>query len=213
MPIDKNPQNPFIHRFADDLKLHGMSEHTIQSYCRALRKFIEFLGHAPDQASEDQLRNYLLFITEQRKWASSTRNVALQALKLYFRNTCPRDWPVVITIGEVYTLLKLIEKPSMKCFFTVVYNLGLRLNEAIHRQIADIDSKRMMVHIHRGKGGKLNDLVTKQPCVLSLATIGVQIELMLIGLKLGPSMTFCECSAQPTSKSSAAECRWINGRL
>jgi integrase/recombinase XerD len=168
MSIDKNPDCPFIKRFAEDLKLSGKAPRTLQSYCRALRKLIEFLGHSPEQATEDQLRKYLLFVTEQKKWSSSTVNVALQALKLYFRITCPRDWavlklarvrveqklPVVISIGEVHTLLKLIEKLSMRCFFTVVYALGLRLNEGLHLQISDIDAKRMMVHIHRGKGAK-----------------------------------------------------------
>ena len=168
MSIDKNPNCPFIKRFSEDLKLNGKSPRTVQSYARALRKFIEYLGHAPDQATEDHLRNYLLFVTEKKQWSSSTVNVALQALKLYFRITCPRDWqvlklarvqveqklPVVISTSEVSTLLKLIEKPSMHCFFTVVYMLGLRLNEALHLQTADVDSKRMLVHIHRGKGAK-----------------------------------------------------------
>lgn len=168
MSKDKKPQCPFIQRFADDLKLTGKSQRTVQSYCRALRKLSEHLGHDPNQACEDDVRKYLLFVTEQKKWSSSTVNVALQAIKLYYRITCPRDWPilklarvkveqklpVVISIGEVLTLLKLIEKPAMQCFFSVVYHLGLRLNEALHLQISDIDSKRMMVHIHRGKGAK-----------------------------------------------------------
>lgn len=168
MSIDAKPTCPVIVRFAEDLKLSGKSPRTLQSYCRALRKFMEFLGHDPDHATEDQLRNYLLFVNEKKLWSSSTVNVTLQALKLYFRVTCPRDWqilklarvqveqklPVVITVGEVQTLLKLIEKPSMHCFFTVVYALGLRLQEALHLQVADVDSKRMMVHIHRGKGAK-----------------------------------------------------------
>lgn len=168
MSIDKNPDCPFVKRFSEDLLLNGKSPRTVQSYARALRKFIEYLGQAPDQASEDHLRNYLLFVTEQKRWSPSTVNVALQALKLYFRITCPRDWPilsmarvqveqklpVVISVGEVHTLLKIIDKPSMRCFFTIVYALGLRLNEALHLQIADIDSKRMLVHVHRGKGAK-----------------------------------------------------------
>lgn len=168
MSKDQNPQCPFLRRFAEDLKLSGKSPRTVQSYCRALRKFSEHLGHDPNHASEEDLRKYLLFVTEQKKWSSSTVNVALQALKLYYRITCPRDWPilklarvkveqklpVVISVGEVQTLLKLIEKPSMRCYFTVVYQLGLRLNEALYLQISDIDSKRMMVHIHRGKGAK-----------------------------------------------------------
>jgi len=110
----------------------------------------------------------LLFLVDSKKWAGSTINVAQQALKLFFCITCPREWPVlklarvqtelklpaVMAIDEVHTLLKLVEKPSMRCFFTVVYSMGLRLQEALHLQIADIDSKRGLVHIHRGKGAK-----------------------------------------------------------
>jgi site-specific recombinase XerD len=73
----------------------------------------------------------VLFITEKKKWSSSTVNVALQALKLFYRVTCTRDWPilrlarvkveqklpVVISIGEVQTLLKLIE--SHPCIATL----------------------------------------------------------------------------------------------
>ncbi len=168
MSIDKCPLSPVLVRFQDDLQLNRCSERTQQSYVRNLRKFSEFLQRDPDSASEDDLRNYLLFIKNERHWSASTINVAQQALKKFFTLTCPRDWhtlnlvrargefkiPVVITIGEVHTLLKLIEKPSMSCFFFVVYSLGLRLQEALHLQVTDIDSNRMLVHIHRGKGAK-----------------------------------------------------------
>jgi integrase/recombinase XerD len=75
---------------------------------------------------------------------------------------------VVITVGEVHTLLKLIEKPAMRCFFTVVYALGLRLQEALNLQVADIDSKRMMVHVHRGKGAKDRMIPLPEMALLAL---------------------------------------------
>ena len=119
MSIDLNPSCPIIARFAEDLKLNGKRPRTQQSYCRAARKFAEYLGHSPDLATEDQFRNYLLFLVDCKQWQSSTINVALQALKLFYRITCPREWnslklarikveqklPVVITIGEVHTTL------------------------------------------------------------------------------------------------------------
>lgn len=168
MSRDLSPSCPIIQRYLNDLKLSGKKTRTQQSYSRSLRKFAEFLNHSPDQATEEQLRAYLLFLTDNQQLEPSTINVALQALKLFFRITCPRDWqvltlarvqseqkiPTVLSIGEVHTLIKLIEKPAMRCFFTTIYSLGLRLNEALHLQVSDIDSKRMLVHIHRGKGAK-----------------------------------------------------------
>lgn len=168
MPKDLEPNCPIAKRFLEDLKLNGAGTRTQQSYVRALRKFTEFLGHTADLATEDQLRNYLLHLRDVEKHASSTINVAQQALKKFFSISYPRDWkvlklarvkveqklPVVLATSEVQTLLKLIEKPSMKCFFATVYAMGLRLKEALNLHVQDIDSKRMMVHVHRGKGAK-----------------------------------------------------------
>ena len=168
MSIDKEPLSPILIRFQQDIQLNGLKERTQQSYVRNVRKFSEFLKRDPDSASEDDLRRYLLYIKNDAHWSSSTINVAQQALKRFFTLTCPQTWatlklvrargelklPVVISISEVHTLLKLIEKPSMFCFFTVVYSLGLRLQEALNLHVKDIDSKRMLVHIHRGKGAK-----------------------------------------------------------
>jgi integrase/recombinase XerD len=165
---DFHPVSPILARFQQDLKLKGLSSQTQQSYVRAVRKFSEYLKREPDSATEDDVRNYLLFLHDVQQWEPSTINVAQNGLKHFFKLTCPRDWPVlqfvrvkiplklpvVLSIPEVHILLKLIEKPSMNCFFTVVYTLGLRLQEALHLEVEDIDSARMMVHIHRGKGAK-----------------------------------------------------------
>ncbi len=64
MSRDLSPAPPIIQRFLNDLKLSGRKSRTQQSYCRNLRKFAEFLNHSPDLATEDQLRDYLLFLTD-----------------------------------------------------------------------------------------------------------------------------------------------------
>ena len=182
MSQDKNPSSQIAIRFKQDLQLKGLGERTQQSYCRALRKFTEFIQVEPDSATEDDLRRYLLFIKNERQFSASSINVAQNGLKNFFKMTCPRDWPTlkflrvkgeqklptVLTIGEVHTIFKLIEKPSMACFFNVVYGLGLRLQEALHLQTDDIDSKRMMVHIHRGKGAKDRMIPLAEPTLLHL---------------------------------------------
>ncbi len=64
MSSDSNPSCPVIARYAEDLKLNGKRPRTQQSYCRHARKFAELLGHSPDLATEDQFRNYLLYLVD-----------------------------------------------------------------------------------------------------------------------------------------------------
>ena len=62
--------------------------------------------------------------------------------------------PDVLTIGEVQQLIAAIRQHRNAAYFWWVYSLGLRLQEGLNLQIGDLDSQRMMVHIHRGKGAK-----------------------------------------------------------
>ena len=81
MSIDLKPTCPLALRFLEDLKLNGKGIRTQQSYSRALRKFTVFLGHSAEQATEEQLRRYLLHRIEVKKLSSSTVNVAQQGLR------------------------------------------------------------------------------------------------------------------------------------
>jgi site-specific recombinase XerD len=47
-----------------------------------------------------------------------------------------------------------VRTPHNRTYFRAVYSLGLRLEEGLHLQVGDIDSGRMMVHVHHGKGAK-----------------------------------------------------------
>jgi len=67
MSVDKHPLSPVLIRFQQDLKLNGLGERTQQSYTRNVRKFSEFLKREPNSASEDDLRNYLLFIKNDQQ--------------------------------------------------------------------------------------------------------------------------------------------------
>lgn len=114
MSIDKEPLSPILVRFQQDLQLNRRGERTQQSYVRNVRKFAEFLQREPDSASEDDLRNYLLFIKNDRHWSSSTINVAQQALKKFFTLTCPREWPknwIFPSEGKNHLLAPTAEEP------------------------------------------------------------------------------------------------------
>ncbi|EMI24860.1 phage integrase family protein [Rhodopirellula europaea SH398] len=62
--------------------------------------------------------------------------------------------PEVLTIEQVHELIGSATTQRMFVYFWTVYSLGLRLNEALHLQVSDIDAERGWVHVHRGKGAK-----------------------------------------------------------
>ena len=103
---DPNRLSPIALRMKEDLQLSGKGERTQESYIRMLRKFTEFLKREPDSATENDLRNYLLHIKNQRQWSNSTINVAYCSLKFFFSKTCPRDWPTLKKL-KVQSELKL----------------------------------------------------------------------------------------------------------
>src|SRR5262249_61165386 len=62
--------------------------------------------------------------------------------------------PDVLSVDEVRRLIDAVRAHHNRAYFWTVYSLGLRLQEALHLQVGDIDSARMVVHVHRGKGAK-----------------------------------------------------------
>jgi hypothetical protein len=62
------PLSPLAQQMAQDLHLAGRKERTHEAYLRAVRKFAQWLNKSPDQASENDLRRYLLFIKNDQHW-------------------------------------------------------------------------------------------------------------------------------------------------
>ena len=54
----------------------------------------------------------------------------------------------------MHRLIGTVKQHRNAAYFWTVYSLGLRLEEGLHLQVGDIDAKRMMVHVHPGKGAK-----------------------------------------------------------
>ena len=55
---------------------------------------------------------------------------------------------------EVMDLIKRTENLKHKALLMTSYSAGLRVSELIKLKMADIDSRRMMIHIHEAKGKK-----------------------------------------------------------
>ena len=155
-------------RMSDDLHLAGMSERTHTGYLRAVRQLADYSTTSPGRITEDQLRRYFLYLKNEKKFAYGSLRVAFSGIKFFYTRTCKRNWqtlaemklqnintlPEVLTSGQVHQIIDACNTDRMAVYFWTVYSLGLRMQEGLNLQVGDIDSERMMVHVHRGKGAK-----------------------------------------------------------
>ena len=155
-------------RYIEDLQLRGLSARTQDSYVRVARQLAEHYGKSPEVISEEELRQYLLYLKNEKHAARNTCTLALCSLKLFYQQTLKREWPtldfvrparekklpVVLSVAEVRRLLSCVHQPRYRMCLSAIYACGLRLQEGVHLQVGDIDGERHLVHVRRGKGNK-----------------------------------------------------------
>jgi site-specific recombinase XerD len=159
---------PLRQRMLDDMQLHGLASKTQEAYATAVRQLAVYYGKSPDQISEEELRDYFLYLKNERKVARSTCTQALCGIKFFYEKTLRRQWqtfdlirpgkehklPVVLSIAEVHAILSHLRRPAYRACLSVIYGCGLRLSEGVQLQVQDVDSSRMCLHIRQGKGNK-----------------------------------------------------------
>jgi site-specific recombinase XerD len=150
------------------LALNGKAERTQQAYTRAVRMLVDCYGKPPAEISEEELEAYFLRRRNVDRWSPKTMRICHAGIRFYFVQVLKRNWhlfnllraksesrlPAVLTREEVRSLLACVTTPHNRAFLTTVYACGLRLQEALALEVSDIDSDRMMIHVHRGKGAK-----------------------------------------------------------
>ncbi|MGH9883487.1 MAG: site-specific integrase [Pyrinomonadaceae bacterium] len=157
--------SPLRQRMLEDMQLRGLSARTQEAYARAVWQLAAYYHRSPEQLSDEELRLYFLYLANEKKLARPTTTIALCGIKFFYEQTLkqpwptlrfvrpPREWklPVVLSRKEVRQILALVKIPVYRACLTTIYACGLRLQEGTHLQVADVDSARMLLHVH-GKG-------------------------------------------------------------
>jgi site-specific recombinase XerD len=155
-------------RFIEDLQLQGNSARTQQAYVQAVRKVAEYFNASPDTLTDEQIREYFVYVTTVKKWSASSLIVTACAIKALFTLTLKRTWtlgdlirpqraqtlPDIPSHEEVQRLLQAVRLPHYRTCLMTIYSCGLRLREGTSLKVSDIDSARMLVHVRFGKGNK-----------------------------------------------------------
>jgi site-specific recombinase XerD len=145
-----------------DLRLAGYSPSTRKIYLGYARLF------AKHQMGEDEIRQYLLHMVDEKKISRETYRQIRAALIFLYSVTLKRETevdhlpvrrknlklPVVLSGTEVQRVFDAVRSLKYRGILMAQYAGGLRISEACRLRPDDLDSKRMVIHVRAGKGGR-----------------------------------------------------------
>lgn len=158
---------PLRQRFVDDLRVRNYSPRTIETYSGCVAQFAKHFGRSPDLLGPEEVRTYQLHLLDRGvSWSKFNQTVC--ALRFLYGKTLgrpeqvpmipygkrPKTLPCVLSPEEVARLIDATGPGRERVMVQTAYACGLRLEELLRLQVSDIDSSRMVVHLHQGKGRK-----------------------------------------------------------
>jgi integrase/recombinase XerD len=149
------------------MQMRNLSEHTIKNYLWQVESYVRMFGRSPAEMGEEEVQRYLYSLVERKKSWSMVR-IAYSALKFLYVETLHRSWkpehiprprrekrlPIVLSQEEVKKLIEAAANMRQRMVFMICYSAGLRVSEAVHLKVGDIDSQRVQIRVEQGKGKK-----------------------------------------------------------
>src|SRR5271169_2571454 len=157
----------------EELERRNFALGTIRCYIRVVEQFAQHFHRPPDQLGLEHIRQYQAALLRQKKVAPNTVGQHLAALRFFYIQVLKRGWsaaetpyprpvrrlPQVLSREEVGRLIDAAQSPFQRAVLMTLYATGGRRAEVATLKVDDIDSQRMVVHIHGGKGRKDRDVM------------------------------------------------------
>ena len=155
-------------RMIEDLTIRNYSPRTIEIYVDRVAKFAQHFGQSPDKLGLEEIRAFQLFLVQEKKCSWALLNQTVCALRLFYRVCLGQTWmidhipyaklpkklPVVLSLDEVADVIGALTNLKHRTLLMTLYATGARISEALALQVPDVDSRRMLIHIRKGKGQK-----------------------------------------------------------
>ncbi len=150
-----------LQRMQVDMDLRDLEETTKRIYLWHVRAFTTHYQRSPEDLGVDEIRAYLHHLIVDRNLSQDYIKQAYSALKLLYVITLGREWdlnriprakqrkklPVVLSQQQVRAVLEAAPNLKYHALFMTVYSAGLRLSEAAHLKLSDIDSDQMRIRV------------------------------------------------------------------
>jgi len=168
----------------EELRRPNFADTTIRTYLHGVEHFSRYFRRRSDQLGPEDIRKYQAALFTQFKFSPNTVILRLASQGFFYIHVLKRGWsiaetphpkkvrhpPGVLSQEEVGRLIDAADSPFHRILLMTLYATGARRAEAARLKVSDIDSQRMVVHIHEGKGGKDRDVMLSPKLLEELRT-------------------------------------------
>jgi len=155
-------------KMKEEMVLVGLAQSTQDRYLYVVTHLQKYYDKSPDKLSEEEIRGYLLYLLNDKKFSPNSYNVHIYALRFFYcvtlrqplrkldlpRTKVTYKLPDILNSDEVQEIIKATDNIKYRTLLITIYGTGLRMSEALNLRMKDIDSHRMTLHIRNAKGGK-----------------------------------------------------------
>ncbi len=150
------------------MSLRRFSEKTQKSYLSSVTGLARYFKLSPEKINKQMIEEYMLHVIQDRKLKWGSCNTILVGLRFFYIKMLGMDslfinipinkkgceLPEILSSDELESLFTVMPNQKHRTLLMTAYAAGLRVSELVNLKLADIDSKRMMIRVHQGKGRK-----------------------------------------------------------
>jgi len=168
IPIRRFAMTLLRQRMLEDMAIRNLAENTKATNLQQIICYARYFHRPPEDLSPEEVRAYQVHLVQNKMLSPGSVSIATGALRFLYKVTLKRDWavedipmpkrpfklPVILSPEEVEHFVDAIDRINHRAILITAYAAGLRVSEAIHLKVTDIDSQRMMLRVDQGKGCK-----------------------------------------------------------
>jgi len=157
---------PLRKKMIKAMELRNLAQETQRNYLAAVVGLSRYYQQSPDTLSQEMIEDYLLYLKKERGISPGTCSNVASGLRFFYNHVADRpvpfDYffrkasklPTVLSLEEVWNLIDAAKHIKHRLILMTAYSAGLRAGEVAALKPEHIDSKRMLIKVENGKGGK-----------------------------------------------------------
>ena len=166
---------PLRQRMIEDMQLRNLGSETQRAYLHYITGLARFYQIGPDHLGLEELREYQLYMLNERRYSPESVNAFVSAAKFLYNVTLETPWPenvlprtrvpqklpVILSATEVAEFFQHVCTIRYRAALMTAYGAGLRVSEVVALHVGDATPNACCRGCSRAKATR-----TAMPCSL-----------------------------------------------